>query len=58
MLYLGSGSQHTLSHEVFEVMPFDVVGEITDVDTTILLRRITYVRHHLLLGLGRALRKT
>ena len=39
--------QRTLSHEVFEVMPFDVVSQITHVDTTVLLRGFAHRLHHL-----------
>ena len=42
----------TLAHEVFEVVPFDVVGEVADVDTTLLLRALADVAHHLLLVRG------
>jgi hypothetical protein len=27
----------TLTHEIFQVMPFDIIGQVTDVDTSILL---------------------
>lgn len=37
----------TLTHKVFEVMPLDIVGEIADVDATVLLRVGADVRHHL-----------
>lgn len=42
----------TLPHKVFQVVPLDVVGQITDIDTPFLLRRFSDGRHHLLLSLG------
>jgi hypothetical protein len=40
----------TLAHEIFEVMPLDIVGEVADVDTAVLLGVFAYVRHHLVFG--------
>lgn len=42
----------TLPHEIFQVMPFHIVGEIPDVDSTFLLRRFSNRSHHLLLCLS------
>lgn len=39
--------QRTLSHEIFEVVPLDIVREIADVDAAILLRRFPDVVHGL-----------
>lgn len=38
----------TLSHKVLEVVPFDVVGKISHVDTAVLLGGLADVGHHLL----------
>jgi hypothetical protein len=43
-----------LAHEVLEVVPFDVVGEVADVDAAVLLRVVAETSHHLLLALGAA----
>ena len=51
-------NQPTLSHKVFQMMPFHIVGQITDIDVTFLLRRITNRSHHLLLGLSTLLVRT
>lgn len=40
-------SPHTLSHKILEVMPFDVVGQIADVDAAVLLRSFPNVVHDL-----------
>jgi hypothetical protein len=37
----------TLSHEVFEVVPFYIVGQVADVDAAILLRCFFEITHHL-----------
>lgn len=37
---------HTLSHEIFQVMPFDVVRQIADIDATVLLGRVANALHH------------
>jgi hypothetical protein len=37
----------TLSHKVLEMVPFDVVGEVADVDPAVLLRRLLDAAHHL-----------
>ena len=42
----------TLTHEIFEMVPFDVVGKIANVDAAILLRRLANAGHHLFLGLS------
>jgi hypothetical protein len=39
----------TLSHEILQVMPLDVVGQIPHIDTTVLLGRISNTLHHRLL---------
>lgn len=39
----------TLSHEIFEVMPFHIVGEVADVDASVLLRVLTHSLHARLL---------
>ena len=38
----------TLSHKVLEMVPFDVVGQVADVDPAVLLRRLANVVHGLL----------
>ena len=45
------GGLLTLSHKIFQVMPFHIVGEVPNVDSTFLLGRFAYGGHHLLLGL-------
>lgn len=40
-------SRHTLSHKILEVVPFDIVGQIADVDAAVLLRRFPNVVHDL-----------
>ena len=42
----------TLSHKVLQVMPFHIVREVADIDTAILLRRVSNAGHHLFLGDG------
>lgn len=42
------GGKLTLPHEIFEMMPFDIVSQIADVDTTVLLGRLAHGLHHLL----------
>jgi hypothetical protein len=37
----------TLAHKVLQVVPLDIVGEVADVDTTVLLRVFAHVLHHL-----------
>lgn len=36
---------HTFTHVVLEVVPLDVVGEVADVDTAVLLRVMRAVLH-------------
>src|SRR5262249_49842776 len=43
-----SETRLTLTHEIFEVMPLDIVRQVADVDSTVLLRVLTYARHDLL----------
>lgn len=38
------------THEIFEVVPLDIVGEVADVDATVLLGGLADVAHHLLLS--------
>ncbi len=38
----------TLPHKILEMMPFDIVREIADVDAAVLLRRLADVGHDLL----------
>jgi hypothetical protein len=40
----------TLAHKVLEVVPLDVVREVADVDTTVLLRMLAHAVHHLFFG--------
>ena len=40
----------TLSHEIFQMMPLDIVGQIANIDTTVLLGRIADVLHHVFFG--------
>jgi hypothetical protein len=37
----------TLAHKVLQVVPLDIVGEVADVDTAVLLRVFAHVLHHL-----------
>jgi hypothetical protein len=39
----------TLTHKILEMMPLDIVREVSDVDTSVLLRVFAHVGHHLLL---------
>lgn len=39
----------TLSHEIFQVMPFHIVWQISNIDSTILLWIFAYTSHHLIL---------
>lgn len=41
----------TLSHEIFEMMPFHIVGEVADVDASVLLRVLAHSLHARLLFL-------
>lgn len=43
---------HTLSHEIFEMMPFDIIGQVADVDSAVLLRGFADGLHHLLFRSG------
>lgn len=45
----------TLSHEILEMMPFHIVGEVADVDASVLLRVLTHSLHARLLFLLTAL---
>lgn len=38
----------TLSHKVLQVVPLNIVREIANVDSAVLLRGFTNIRHHLL----------
>jgi hypothetical protein len=40
----------TLSHEVLEMVPLDIIREIADVDSAVLLGGFTNVVHHLFSG--------
>ena len=40
----------TLAHKVLQVVPLDIVGEVADVDTAVLLRVFANVLHHLFFG--------
>lgn len=42
----GGRFEHTLSHEIFQVMPLNIIRKVSDVDTTVLLRAITETLHH------------
>jgi len=44
--------QLTLSHEIFEVMPFDVVSQIANIDTAVLLGWVAHRLHHLFFRLS------
>lgn len=37
----------TLSHEIFQVVPFDIIGQIANIDAAVLLGRIAHGLHHL-----------
>lgn len=37
----------TLSHEIFEVMPLDIICQIANIDATVLLGRIADGLHHM-----------
>ena len=40
----------TLAHKVLQMVPLDIVREVADVDTAILLRVFANVLHHLFFG--------
>lgn len=40
----------TLSHKVFQMMPFDIVREVAHIDATVLLGRLAHGLHHLFFG--------
>lgn len=42
----------TLPHEILQVMPLDIVGQVTDIDPAVLLGRVADRLHHLLLCLS------
>lgn len=42
-----------MSHKILEVVPFDIIGEVADVDAAVLLRRLPNVAHGLF-PMGRA----
>lgn len=46
----------TLSHKIFQMVPLDVVRQVTDVDTTVLLGRVANGVQHLLFGDGALLK--
>lgn len=56
-LFLGTGDL-TLSHEVLQVMPLDIVRQIADIDAAVLLRRIPNALHHVVLVFRRTRRSS
>ena len=42
----------TLSHKIFQMMPFDIVGKVAHIDATVLLGRFADGLHHLFFGDG------
>src|SRR6185437_10473252 len=40
----------TLSHEIFKVMPFDIISQVSDIDPAFLLGRFAHRLHHLFFG--------
>lgn len=43
-------AEHTLSHEVLEMVPLHIVGEIANIDPAVLLRGFSDAAHSLFLG--------